>query len=257
LGWAKLSRPFRPLFLKDNQMEEKQKQIKKGWKAFWTIFDIIFFMAYFLLFLFIAGPRGTISYYDGLNETNIMFGLAFLIFPLTFLFIAVLVVRSIFWKRYFKSKKQLWLLIIAAVLCNPIFALICPIRPPGYKPFTAGFHQRMQNRLDVEKIRAWLGTLDSEIFDGEYYDLLYEMNGNVLPVPILEEINSLSEHVHYLVFYTENKMPCLRIEWGGALGHWGVVVGPREMEVPPSDFSDYGEYRLKLEEGVYIWHELQ
>jgi hypothetical protein len=29
------------------------------------------------------------------------------------------------------------------------------------------------------------------------------------------------------------------------------------MEIPPSDLRRYGEYRLPLERGVYVWHELQ
>ena len=238
-------------------MEEQQEQNNKVWRTFWTIFDVALFGAYFLLFLILIDPWGTVSYYDGLKDTIIMFGLAFVVFPSMFMLLCLIAIRLFFIKRSTKSRKSFFLLMLFVILFNPIFALMSPIRPPGYKPYTRGFHQRMQDRLNIEKIRDWLKTLDEEVFDGEYYDLIYQMNGNVLPFPLPKEITILSEDVHYLVFYKDDQGRCLRIEWGGAFGHWGVVIGPKEMEVPSSDFSKYGEYRIKLENGAYVWHELQ
>jgi len=37
----------------------------------------------------------------------------------------------------------------------------------------------------------------------------------------------------------------------------GIEIGMEDMEIPPSDFSQFGEYRLPLEPGAYVWHELQ
>ena len=237
-------------------MEENRREVHKGRMLFWNFFDILLFGAYFLFFMILIDPWGTMSYYDGLNDTNMMFGLAFIIFPLIFLFICIIGLRLFFIKRNIKSKNHFRVLLVSVILFNPIFALLCPIRPPGYKSYTKGFHQRMQKQLDIEGLRTWIGDLDQEMFDGEYYDLLYQMNENVLPEPIPKEIKNLGEYVHYLVFYKENEKRCLRIEWGGAFGHWGVVIGPKEMDVPPSDFGEFGQYRLKLEDGVYVWHEL-
>jgi len=55
----------------------------------------------------------------------------------------------------------------------------------------------------------------------------------------------------------KNGKPKVRLTWGGPPGHWGVEIGMEDMEIPPSDFSQWGEYRLPLEPGVYVWHELQ
>ena len=52
----------------------------------------------------------------------------------------------------------------------------------------------------------------------------------------------------------ENGNPKFRLRWGsGAMGHWGVVIGMEDMTTPSSDFSHYGEYRLLVEPGVYVW----
>lgn len=55
----------------------------------------------------------------------------------------------------------------------------------------------------------------------------------------------------------ENGSPRVRLAWGSGFGHWGIVIGMDDMEIPPSDFSRYGEYRLPVEAGVYVWRELR
>jgi hypothetical protein len=55
----------------------------------------------------------------------------------------------------------------------------------------------------------------------------------------------------------ENSNPKVRLTWGGPFAHWGVEIGMQNMKIPPSNFSQWGEYRLPLEPGVYVWHEIQ
>ncbi|MBC8378997.1 MAG: hypothetical protein H8E62_07480 [Planctomycetes bacterium] len=253
-------------------MKEQKEKVTKGWRIFWVIFDIIFFGIYIFYFLIISDPKKTLSFYDGLYDKNYTFGILFVPFvlwPFTATLLMTLLVRLFFWNCYFENKTRLWFTRIAVMLLPVLFFILSflfPVGQPGYKPFTAGFHQRMQKRLDVEKIRVWLETLDPELFDGESYDLIYRLNDNVFPFPIPKnvppfpipkEIRGLGENVRRLDFYTENKMRCIRIKWGSFLGSWGIVIGPEEMKIPASDFSDDGECRLKLEDGVYVWHELQ
>ena len=55
----------------------------------------------------------------------------------------------------------------------------------------------------------------------------------------------------------ENGNARIRLRWGSAMmEHWGVVIGMKDMKIPPSDFSLYGEYRLPVEPGVYVWSAL-
>ncbi len=71
---------------------------------------------------------------------------------------------------------------------------------------------------------------------------------------------------------TEDGQPKIRLTWGGGFGHWGIEIGPEDMEVPqtlerkgqefgPPDHRytvyDTGEYRLPFAPGAYVWYEIQ
>lgn len=140
------------------------------------------------------------------------------------------------------------------------------ILPPGYLTFTHRFHYRMEQRLDAEAIRDWLSSLDESAFDGELYDLLFSVNRKTLPFSLPYEVTVLDKKIHYVRFYKKDGERYLRITWGGPYGHWGVVIGPEDMDIPAtvkphlsedSGVLQYGEYRVKLEDGVYVWHEIQ
>jgi len=57
----------------------------------------------------------------------------------------------------------------------------------------------------------------------------------------------------------ENDNAKVRLMWsyGHIVGHWGVEIGAENMKIPPSDFSMYGEYRLPVEPGVYVFRGLE
>lgn len=237
----------------------------KGWKIFWIVFDAIFFGMYFL---FPFADTG-ILYYDGLTDSSLAFTLLLLLLPIGAVWLGILIVRLIFWKQYFRNARTLKIarvgVFVLVLIFNPVTLMRFHAGPPGYKPFTEGFYQRMQERLDAEAIRNWMEGLEDRIFDGNYYDVLYPMEDRILPFPVPQEISKLSEQVHYLRFYMENNERYLRIEWGGPFSRWGVVIGPKDMPIPPTEDVRYdedglrhlGEYRLRFEDGVYVWHELK
>lgn len=105
-----------------------------------------------------------------------------------------------------------------------------------------------------------MGTLDETVFEKgqwfSFFDNKEDEEARKLDCPKAIINVFLYAHSGYL-FKNEADQNCLKLYNGGGFAQWGVVIGPKEMEVPPSDFSDYGEYRIKLEEGVYVWHELQ
>lgn len=247
-------------------MEEQKKQIKKGWRIFWIIFDIVFFGIYFVCCLVFIDPKGRLIYYDGLHDT--LYALKLWCISLSYL--AILFLRLYSWKHCFKSKRTLCFgrvcIFVLSLLFNPFFVSFLPIRPPGYIPFTEGFHQRMKNRLDVERARVWMRNLDKELFEDNMYVV---MSTKTLPFELPKEITQLSDQKSYYLhlYQNEEHLQCLRIEWGGHFrgGRWGVVVGPREMQIPPTEdvsydedgFRNIGEHRLKLEDGAYVWHEIK
>ncbi len=162
------------------------------------------------------------------------------------------------WKRYTRKKKlirtaQIGVSIFSITLLTlfvlSLFTTITPyLGVPGYKPFTYGFRDRIRSRADVEDIRDWLKTVSKEDCIGDFGRLPYSK--------LSESLKALNPK--YAVFCTgENGNPKVRLTWGSGFGHWGVEIGMEDMEIPPSDLSQYGEYRLPLEPGVYVWHEIQ
>jgi hypothetical protein len=157
----------------------------------------------------------------------------------------------------------------------PITLSIISVKIYGEWPFVNGFYLRMQQRLDVSSLRIWLEELDDEIFkeeENQFHDVLaykdsldYRKDGDRYSITIPQEIRDLSENVHYLTFYKENHKRCIRIEWGGPFARWGVVIGPKGMPIPETvdvsydemGYRNIGEYRIRLEDGAYVWHEIK
>jgi len=169
------------------------------------------------------------------------------------------------WRRYTRKKRfirtaQIAISILVITILS--LALFIPIElySPSYKPFTYGCRDRIRSKADIEAIRAWLRTLSKEDCTGKTIDIrsysfLYKSKWP-------DSINWPKSLTVFNPGYVnldldENGHPKIRLTWGAALGHWGVEIGMEDMEIPPSDFSRHGEYRLPVEPGVYVWHEIQ
>lgn len=123
------------------------------------------------------------------------------------------------------------------------------------KPFMYGLQTRMKSKADVEAIRGWLGSLDDEDYesiDNSYNS--YPRNRSEWPEPLRE-----LKPGRIFLSADENGNTKARLMWryGPIAGSWGVEIGAENMEIPPSDFSMYGEYRLPVEPGVYVWRGLE
>ena len=117
------------------------------------------------------------------------------------------------------------------------------------KPFMYGLQTRMKSKVDVEAIRDWLESLDDEDHDDHYSRI--SRSAWTRPLKTLKPDA-------VLLSTDEDDNAKVRLWWGsGMLGHWGVEIGAENMEIPLSDFSMYGEYRLPVEPGVYVWKGLE
>ena len=117
------------------------------------------------------------------------------------------------------------------------------------KAFMYGLQTRMKSKADVEAIRDWLGSLGDEDYDDHY--------SRISRSEWAESVKTLKPDCVFLLA-DENDNAKARLMWGsGPLGHWGVEIGAENMEIPPSDFSEFGEYRLPVEPGVYVWRQLE
>lgn len=114
----------------------------------------------------------------------------------------------------------------------------------GYRFFVYGFRDRVERRADIESTRAWLKSLGAED---------YEDGNRISSDELPESLRGLRE-ARATLSADENGNARIRLRWGSAMmGHWGVEIGMKDMNIPPSDFSPYGEYRLPVEPGVYVW----
>jgi hypothetical protein len=110
-----------------------------------------------------------------------------------------------------------------------------------------GLRDRIKSKADIAATRAWMQS-----FDPEDYESLYSISRAEIP----KSLRGLGRGVRFSA--DENGNPRVRFGWGSAvMGYWGAVIGMKDMEIPPSDFSLYGEYRLPVEPGVYVFEVIQ
>jgi len=123
------------------------------------------------------------------------------------------------------------------------------------KPFMYGLQTRMKSNTDFEAIRVWLKSLDNEDYDSidnSYISFSHVRAEWPEPLKVLKP-------GRVFLSADENDNAKVRLMWrhGPIVGRWGVEIGAENMKIPPSDFSQFGEYRLPVEPGVYVWRGLE
>ena len=233
---------------------------KHSRKLFWNVFDILLFSIYFAAVGFIYYClQGKILYLDGLNGTHTgtkLYFYAFLTLLLTAALFPVVILRVYFWKLSFVKIKRSLLLRSAtvAIVCiaTSIFAVIPSfLGPPRYVFFTEGYRDWARQSLDVKEIRAWISTVDEK----GPFSVDEDFKG---PRCIKEQSTRFDAGIFS---EDENGQMSLKLHSGGGFQDWGVFIGLEETDISPFETVMYdaysGEYRLRLEEGAYVWYELQ
>lgn len=246
--------------------QEKERKPRIDWSKWDAIFFVILTPFMIFAMLVILVPTGGISYLSGRFNFPLDFFVFILFYPtvmiillVPFFFIGVsfVVIGSLRafanWNRYTRKKRVIRTtkIGISIFLITIYFlALFIPIQlySPGYKHFTYGFRDRMRSKADIESIRDWLKRRRKEEPTGD--NVRFISYGWPKSVKVLKP-----RYVN--LDLNQNGNPKVRLTWGGGFGHWGFEIGMEDMEIPTSDFSQFGEYRLPLEPGVYVWHELQ
>lgn len=228
--------------------------------------DIILIIISIILYsptLILMEPFGTISYFSGRYELihKISFGLVMIsclaLYPLIVIALIILVRILFFWPGKIKPLKKclkiqaVTILALTALFLSPFFMP----RKPGLIPFTNGFRNKMKTEADVPAIQKWLAALNPQQCTDQMSDVMFKGWPQNINWP--EAVTKLS-NLHYVnLLKDENGHPIIHLSWGGAFGHWGLVVGHPTMKTPPSDMERFGEYRLELCKGAYVWHEIQ
>lgn len=217
-------------------------------------------------------PAGGFFYLCGRFSPYLTFLVVWFVYPGIVACLVLFIVAStrrllLDWKRCTRRKRLITIVQIGipiVFIASFVISVTTPIETclaqPGYKPYTYGFRERIRSKADIDAIQDWLRTLSREDCTGENIDILSDSFPFKSRWPdSIDWPKSLKAfNPHYVkVGLDENGNPKVRLTWGGALAHWGVEIGMEDMEIPPSDFSRWGEYRLPLERGVYVWYELQ
>jgi len=114
-----------------------------------------------------------------------------------------------------------------------------------------GVRDCVKSRADFAATRLWL-----QAFSDKDYDLSYNSYDRISRADLPEPLKWLKD-ARPMISADENGNAKVRFSWGsGMIGHWGAEIGVEDMKIPPSDFSQYGEIRLLVEPGVYVWLEV-
>ena len=252
------------------QNQEIQQSKERKPSRDWNKWDAIISAAIVAFIIFV--PLGGIEYLDARFGTySAFFYGCFIYLTLGFFIIVFLIVSAVQllcnWNRYTRRKRLIKIFQVGipfVFVASFAISILTPIRinlwQPGYKPFTYGFRERMRSKADIEAIRDWLRTLGKEDCTGETIRLFSDSHSFKSEWPdSIEWPKSLKvlNPGYVNLDLDENGNPKVRLTWGGPPGHWGIEIGMDDMAIPRSDFSRYGEYRLPLEPGGYVWHELQ
>ena len=179
---------------------------------------------------------------------------------LTLVLLLLLTIRMVrAWRRRAANRRRLmWLhlLVITAI----VIYLVLPFTRfgfPRYKTYTAGFRRYVKVNVDLNAMRAWLSTLDRKRCSDYVYDL---GSGGTIESrwpetrPWARAITHLEPHSAMLSLDGDGH-PAIWIGRSG-WGRSGLVVGSEKMRVPPAGFVEHKEYRLPLDSGAYVWHEV-
>jgi hypothetical protein len=114
---------------------------------------------------------------------------------------------------------------------------------PGYVTMSAGFWIHTKVWTDVEAIRSW--GMSCELDGGESETL---SKGSVFI-----DRDKWPRSIRWLgpnMVVLELKDRSVNLVYGGGFGHWGLTVGPKRT-------GPFGDFTIPLEDGAWVWCEIQ
>lgn len=200
------------------------------------------------------GPFGIMCYMGGLfNWMGVFMLLSLMMLPALVFAAAfpVLAVRAaVTWRRSTLAGRR-WIafwVVLTGGFVMPYILGIVGLTPSPFDMYVRGFARYAERRVDVGAIQSWLGTLDPNDYrDSEGVWIEGRLADSEQP----QVIANLRPKWTQPMFDQRGRL-AVRLLWGGGMiGHWGVVVGPRDMSEPPFDPSR--EQRRPLAAGAYVW----
>jgi hypothetical protein len=204
----------------------------------------------------ICGPLGPILYLGGRFNSMLVWTLSslmlLLMLPALILFLVLLVYTPVVWRRRTSRERRSLILriVLTGGLVVPIVVGFTGLTASPFDLYVRGFARYVKVHADIVAIQDWLNTLNrNEYILGDHGIAEKQFVGSEQP--------SCIAHLHSkwaTVRPDDSGHLTVKLLWGGGLiGHWGIVVGHRDMPIPPSDASRFGEQRFPLAPGAYIW----
>jgi hypothetical protein len=158
----------------------------------------------------------------------------------------------ILWWRQTSRRNQYLILLVLVIggLFGPGIVGLTGLTPTPLDMYMRGFARYAKYRADVEAIRSWLGSLNRKDY------ILGEYGTNEKRFVESEQPPCIATlHPKWATVRPDDSQHLtVRLLWGGGfIGHWGIVVGPKDMPMPPSDARGSGEQHFPLTPGSYIW----
>lgn len=230
----------------------------------WYTLDVALLAGFVLTYAAFLSVLHVIAYRLGLQRKP---SLAFGVVPVGLALLALLLLPALAarmgggWRRHILDKGRLTRLRLLTIL-GIVAYLILPFTRfglPPHKTFTRAFRQYVLVNVDLDALRSWLTTIDAK--RGVDYDYVYDLMSGATIEDWWPEAGSWAKAITPLAPVSAelsldgNGHPAIRIRWVGELNSWGLVVGSKDMQIPPSDFPRHSEYRVPLDSGAYVWHE--
>jgi len=143
-------------------------------------------------------------------------------------------------------------LVYVGLFLAPAFFPLQRFSARYYELFALGLRDRIESKADIEATRVWLQSLPAEEYEG--YEK-YKHGKQIPSAKLPEALRALQDgDVRISISANANGNTMVELMWGSAvMGHWGAMIGMKDMETPPSDFRFHGSYILPVEPGAYVW----
>jgi len=169
--------------------------------------------------------------------------------PLKLFILIVVIARLAYPKQDIICKQYLVSALLSILIFVFSWALPMTVWHPG-SGFLKGYEKWVERNVDVDGIQTWLLSEETEKYLGQRFSI-----GSLDPLP---QLVTHFEPKH-IAFYGDDyeKGRCVVFEWGGALAHWGFVVGLPAMKAKQKGRFHKGssevESRHPIKPGVYVY----
>ncbi len=158
--------------------------------------------------------------------------------------------------KYVKYVKKLNKYFNTAILSILFYfgSLILPFicLPPGSAFFLKGHEKWVSKNVDIKAIQTWLLSGEADKYIGQIYA------GN-FPDDLPDFMTDFDPKSIFFHGEESERVKSVKFEWGGGLGHWGIVVGSPTTKTKQKGMigepgSPYVEHRRPIIPGVYIFY---